>query len=377
MSSSLLMLRGNRRKRVVVVDPPDPGEFGPGPNAPDWMGKTTYPIEYFNEPIPVHYSGPNVAGFKGWQGFDGAWGLTPVPTRVTYPTVETPLGTKPVIQVTYPGSSHTIDANGEATEGWTADGPWSVRITGTWSGTLVFETSEDGDTWDSVTLRGTRGGSGPFSDDGSSTTINGVWAGDDNVVVTGGFFRVRANAWTSGTATLAIGVLGGAAPARFSAGSFNANQTRIYTRLLFYGDPAWTNGGNGGTKGFFFSQEQGNNHYTGILGGPDNEDQCGAFVGLQQTENRSITGTAFADNGTWVDVEYLFIANTPGEPDGIAQAWINGELAIDQSDVRFFDAESTPSFEGFFMDPTYGGGEAPSPGNIYFQIAAWYRESAS
>ena len=45
---------------VSVIETPT---YGPGPNAPSWSGKTVWPEELFNTPIPVHYAGPNAAGF--------------------------------------------------------------------------------------------------------------------------------------------------------------------------------------------------------------------------------------------------------------------------------------------------------------------------
>jgi hypothetical protein len=161
-----------------------------------------------------------------------------------------------------------------------------------------------------------------------------------------------------------------------SAGDFTGNPTRVYTRALVYVDPNWTNGANAGTKFFMFSQQQGNNHYTGIIGLGAEDTNSGLFVGLQQTSFRNLSSTVKVANGRWWDIEFLFVANTPGVGNGVARAWINGVEAINASDVMFFAANAVPGFSSFFMDPTYGGGEAPPPRNVFFQIAGWYRESA-
>jgi hypothetical protein len=355
---------------------PTPGALGPGRNAPAWSGKTVYPEELFNTPIPVHFAGANAAGFKGWQGFDGAWGTVHRPTRVAYPVVSTPIGTKPVLQVTYPGSSKTVSSVNGVSEVWPTNQAWGVRVSGSWSGTLVFERSADGITWAPISLTGIRVGTAPVSASGSQTSVNGVWISNDALTLNGGSFRVRATSWNSGTATVVVGMQGGAAAARMSAGSFNGNPTRVYTRVLMYVDPNWTNGGNTGTKFFFFSQQQGNNHFTGVIGGSEAEGTSGTFVGLQGTSFRNMLGSGSVSNGTWLDVEFLIVANGPGLRNGVARAWINGVESQHVTDVMYFAANTVPGFSSLWMDPTYGGGSAPPPRNVFFQIAGWYRESA-
>ena len=171
---------------------------------------------------------------------------------------------------------------------------------------------------------------------------------------------------------------GGYAPARFDSGNFPAGTRRVYTRVLFYADPTWTNGGNTGTKFFFYSQGNGNNHYTAILGeSAIDETRAGVLVGLQggmgTVTLRAGSGPA---NGQWWDVEYVFIANTPGSANGTAQVWINGVQYMNLNNVGYFASGQTAQFTQLFTDPTYGGGMNPAPRNIYFRIAAWYRESA-
>lgn len=361
---------------TVLPPPPPPvaapGTLGPGRNAPAWSGKTVYPEELFNKPIPVHYAAANTAGFKGWQGFDGAWGTIHKPTRVTYPVVSTPLGTKPVLQVTYPGSSTNVSTRNGASVVWPTDQAWAVRITGTWTGTLVFERSNDGVTWTPVSLSGSRAGSGTTSLSGSQTSVNGVWTSGNTLAAVNGSFRVRASSWVSGTASIAVGMQGGEASARMSAGAFSGNPTRIYTRVMLFVDPEWTNGGNAGTKFFFFSQQQGNNHYTALF----DEGSSNTFVGLQGTSTRTMSGSGSVPNGTWLDVEFLFAANSAGARNGMVRAWINGVETQQLADIMYFAAAAVPGFTSLWMDPTYGGGTAPPPRNIFFRIAGWYRESA-
>ena len=131
-----------------------------------------------------------------------------------------------------------------------------------------------------------------------------------------------------------------------------------------------------GTKFFFFSQDQGNNHYTGVIAGGGTATTGGASVGFQQTSSRGIQGTVGAPHGTWMDVEFLFIANTLGTSNGVVKACTNGIESTSASDVMFFAAGKVPGFNYLFTYPTYGGGEAPPPRNVFFRIAGWYRESA-
>jgi hypothetical protein len=214
----------------------------------------------------------------------------------------------------------------------------------------------------------------------TETTTNAIWrsngGGPDWAGTNGtsntGLFRVRATSWTSGTATIAIGMKGGWGPARFDAGTFSGDPTRIYTRVLYRVDPQYTNGGNAGTKFFFFSQGQGTNHYLNL---------SGIGIGLQGGGGQSISASQNPAYGTWIDLEMILVANTPGVANGVAKVWANNVLVIDRSDVMFFSATwngvpVVPRFTKFFVDPTYGGGRNPPPLTTYFDIAGWYRQSA-
>ena len=372
-----------RRGRAASSGGGGSESFGAGPNAPAWSGKTVHPVQLFEVPIPVHYAGPDAAGFKGYQGFDGAWDGGPQnPSRVTYPTVSTPIGTKPVLQVRYAGQTHTLSTVGASTPVWTTASDWGVRVQGTFTGTLVFERSLDGGTtWAPVTLRGIRTSTEESSATGSSTTVPGGWVTDtdfSNQLDGSGQFRVRCTALSSGAVQVSVGLRGGEAAARFAAGDFGGYAAKVYTRLLIRNSANWSDGGNTGTKGFFFVTDSPLGHYTGLF----SESGLGAFVGLQNSAspglNRNMAGGATVPKGSWGDFEFVFIANTPGVSNGVARVWLNGSLVLDETDVLYFPSGwSNPGFSGFFMDPTYGGGEAPPPDDINFQIAGWYRESAS
>ena len=65
--------------------------------------------------------------------------------------------------------------------------------------------------------------------------------------------------------------------------------------------------------------------------------------------------------GQWVTVEHRIVINTPGQRDGVVQAWYNGVLAFDRRNIRFRDI---PDFavDGFYFSTFFGGsGDAWAP----------------
>lgn len=348
--------------------------LGPGPNAPAWSGKTVYDEELFDSAIAVHPDGVNgPSGFRGYTGFPGYYDIPYEYDYVTYPSAVTPIGTKTVLQVNFPGSRTTIDAVSEVSTTWLiAVVGCSVMVTGTWVGTLSFEVSTDGGSnWSAQTLDGYHGGA-----TGSSTTANGAWMLETVSEVPSRIFRVRASAWTSGSATVDVGIRGGYEPASMIAGSFTGSPTRIYTRYLMKVDAAWTDNGNAGTKNTFFSQIEGNNHFLNLTDAIT--DSIIPGVQLQQTSSYAASGAGTAANyGDWFDVEVILQTGTAGSANGVAQVWIDGVQQINVSNVPFFAAATTPRWTQLDLVPTYGGGRRPPPATLYFQIAGWYRESAA
>lgn len=89
----------------------------------------------------------------------------------------------------------TINTAGGTVTSYVPNAPAvAYQLTGTWTGALVFEGSNDKTTF--VSLRGYPVAGGAYV---TSTTSNGAWT-----VPTGGllYVRVRASAWTSGTVTV-------------------------------------------------------------------------------------------------------------------------------------------------------------------------------
>ncbi len=69
-----------------------------------------------------------------------------------------------------------------------------VQITGTFVGTLSFETTVDGTTWVAATMTPM-----PVSSTVTTATATGVWTGS-----AGKYYRVRMSAYTSGTALVTV-----------------------------------------------------------------------------------------------------------------------------------------------------------------------------
>jgi hypothetical protein len=299
--------------------------------------------------------------------------------------VLTPLGTQQVFQLQYPGQVETISANGQSTTVWRyALAEYTniaVKVTGTWSGTLSFQTSTDGSTWTAKSM---------YNDDplnhstASSTTNNtGWWIGDTTANRTAyDYFRVIATSWASGTATVTVGMQGGQAPARALFGTFSGLPTRLYFRMGFKTSSNWTDDGNTGTKLIFFSQAnasgQSTNDYVSMTVG-ESTDKVSPGVFTQHTGwggNRNMLPSQTFNHGEWHDLEVILYAGTAGNADGIAQVWMDGIQVVNVSDVAFFGSLMTPGFGYFWFDPTFGGGTRP-PVNQTVQIAQLYYETAA
>lgn len=350
---------------------------GPGANAPTWIGKTTYATQQFATPLPV---GPNPAtaeGFRGDQGFPNYGGQTWLPTRVTYPSISTPLGTQPVLQILYPGQTESIAANGQSTTVWQYAGTEytnvGVRVTGTWTGTLSFETSADNITWVAIT-----GYNGSTFVNESSTTVNGSWQVNNSSSTRAAYqyFRVRATSAMTGSASVSVGVSGGQSPARALFGTMPSNPSRVYFRMGFRTSADWSDNGNSGTKFVFFSQTVRTNNYVNMTNGTTNLVSPG--VNLQfygSPPSQSIPATVEFAHGEWHDLEVILEANVPGVANGVVKTWIDGVQALNRNDVLLFPSATTAQFSNWYLDPTYGGGLRPAT-NYTVQLAQFYYESA-
>jgi hypothetical protein len=60
--------------------------------------------------------------------------------------------------------------------------------------------------------------------------------------------------------------------------------------------------------------------------------------------------------GKWTRIEAYCIMNGVGRSDGVVRAWIDGQLAVDFTNVRFSGATAESVFEGIRFTGTRGGG---------------------
>jgi hypothetical protein len=73
--------------------------------------------------------------------------------------------------------------------------------------------------------------------------------------------------------------------------------------------------------------------------------------------------------GQWQHWEFYFKMNDPGQPNGVARLWIDGQPATDVQNVMFRRPnESSARWWIFHWSPTYGGGGAPPPADQFLDF---------
>ncbi len=169
------------------------------------------------------------------------------------------------------------------------------------------------------------------------------------------------------------GSRGGAAPFRLTR-NFSRNTTSIYMCIFTELDPAFTNNGNAGTKfGFWLTPYVGGtfglNHYFNLSNNVGINLQ---FATASMNRNMLSSFSLIGHRGTWVKMELLVVANTPGNSDGIARIWANDVQVLNVQNVQYFYPSQTPAFNGVTWNPTYGGGTNPVPYNMFQFIDHWY-----
>jgi hypothetical protein len=126
-----------------------------------------------------------------------------------------------------------------------------------------------------------------------------------------------------------------------------------------YGQAGWggrpTDGTNGwSARGAFMRAEPGSSGRA-----------IGSYVYTAQPgENRgtvwgwNLGPTGWLGKKRWVAIEQHLKLNTPGQPDGILRAWINGELAFEKRDVQWRDSPDL-RIETLWMNIFHGGTAVP------------------
>jgi hypothetical protein len=92
-----------------------------------------------------------------------------------------------------------------------------LQLTGTWVGTVTFQTSNDNGTWSSVVAWPVAGAAAPVN----TATANGQWL----IPTAGRFFRAQVTAWTSGLVSADMVLRNAAAIAPVSAPTIAANSS--------------------------------------------------------------------------------------------------------------------------------------------------------
>lgn len=64
------------------------------------------------------------------------------------------------------------------------------------------------------------------------------------------------------------------------------------------------------------------------------------------------------ENGKWVSIQTYVKMNTPGKNDGVLRGWVDGELAYENTGLRFRDVPEL-KVEQFWMNLYYGGSWTP------------------
>lgn len=74
--------------------------------------------------------------------------------------------------------------------------------------------------------------------------------------------------------------------------------------------------------------------------------------------------TGAIDHGAWHCVEGRVKMNTPGQPDGILEGWVDEQLAFHESDFKFrTSSQSNINVKSFWFDVFFGGAD-PAPGSL-------------
>jgi hypothetical protein len=163
---------------------------------------------------------------------------------------------------------------------------------------------------------------------------------------------------------------GGSAPINLTCPV--APRSEAYYHVTFRPGPVWSNQGNAGTKHIFVSQVSGlTNHFINFcMGGGLNGGACGGVWGYT-SQGTTISyppqsGTTMRPGtlDTWWDME-SYHKNISTGATGIRQAWRNGNLFADYSNVLYSDTGETLNiFNTAFFSSTYGGGPNSPPGVV-------------
>jgi hypothetical protein len=174
------------------------------------------------------------------------------------------------------------------------------------------------------------------------------------------------------------GFRGGAAPSRFGSRHFPANTGTVFTCGWLRFSPRWTTNRNVTTKLFFIRGDNDLNHVVVTDAGSD-FTHAYLYTTLQFTREvntfnvgQVLTPANDLSDGRWHKIEVLWVANTPGQPDGAYKQWVDGSLTAEASNVTWFLSSQVPNWTYVWFDPTYGGGSNPVPRPLWLEFDHFY-----
>jgi hypothetical protein len=136
----------------------------------------------------------------------------------------------------------------------------------------------------------------------------------------------------------------------------------------------FTNNGNTGTKfGFLLTPYEGGPQ--GVHAYLNLSNQLGINLsskGGVLNRNMRSRFAVLSNRGQWHRIEWLLIANSRGQSDGVARIWVDGRQMLNETDVKYFFPNQEPEFVGITWNPTYGGGLNPVPFDMFQWIGEWY-----
>ncbi|MEX0654359.1 MAG: polysaccharide lyase [Phycisphaeraceae bacterium] len=122
-----------------------------------------------------------------------------------------------------------------------------------------------------------------------------------------------------------------------------------------YGQTGWGGRIPDGTDGWSarggFRQDPDDENKTQLFFYTYHMDQPGKWG---ENMHWDIDGHGSLENGKWYQIDMEIRLNTPGEKDGVLRGWVNGNLAMERTNIRF-RANNDLKIEQFWMNLYYGG----------------------
>jgi hypothetical protein len=81
--------------------------------------------------------------------------------------------------------------------------------------------------------------------------------------------------------------------------------------------------------------------------------------------------------GPWHHFELVLELNNPGQANGTLKWWVDGGLIMDYSDVTYIIPGATSGFQGFKIDPVWGGMGGTRTRDDYMQVDHLYVSGVS